>query len=116
MLGLAFKPGTDDVRNSPAVPIIRRLHEAGAAIRAFDPIVNGQFANTVRDVPLQFCANLPAALRDCDAVVIVTRWPQFEQLPQLIKDMQAPPLVIDGRRMLAPDSVPRYEGIGLRTQ
>jgi UDPglucose 6-dehydrogenase len=114
VLGLAFKPGTDDVRNSPAVPIIYRLAEEGAAIRAFDPIVNGQFANLVRGIPVQFCADLPAAVQDCDAVVIVTRWPQFEDVPQLIGKLAKPPLVIDGRRMLDPTSVPRYEGIGLR--
>ncbi len=115
VLGLAFKPGTDDVRHSPAAPIIRRLHEEGAEIRAFDPIVNGQFSRTLPDVPVQFCADLPAAVSDCDAVVIVTRWPQFEQVPQLVGKLKQPPLVIDGRRMLPPDSVPRYEGIGLRT-
>jgi UDPglucose 6-dehydrogenase/GDP-mannose 6-dehydrogenase len=114
VLGLAFKPHTDDVRNSPAVPIIRRLAEEGAAVRAYDPIVNGQFANLLPGTPLQFSANLSAAVRDCDVVIIVTRWPQFEQVPELIRELKHPPLVIDGRRMLPPHSVPRYEGIGLR--
>jgi UDPglucose 6-dehydrogenase len=114
VLGLAFKPSTDDVRNSPAVPIIRRLAEEGAAVRAYDPIVNGQFASLLPGTPLAFSANLAEAVRDCDALIIVTRWPQFEQVPELIRQLKNPPLVIDGRRMLSPDSVPRYEGIGLR--
>jgi UDPglucose 6-dehydrogenase len=114
VLGLAFKPNTDDVRNSPAVPIIRRLAEEGAAVCAYDPIVNGQFASLLPGTPLQFSADLSAAVHDCDIVIIVTRWPQFEQVPELIRELKNPPLVIDGRRMLSPHSVPRYEGIGLR--
>jgi UDPglucose 6-dehydrogenase/GDP-mannose 6-dehydrogenase len=112
VLGLAFKPGTDDVRESPALPIIQRLQERGAHVQAYDPIAT-ENARAVLDAQhLTFCPDLEAALRGVDAVLLVTSWPEFERLPQLLDGRASQPVVVDGRRMLDPESVARYEGIG----
>ena len=66
------------------------------------------------DAPVAYASSSPEnAVADGDAVVLVTRWKQFEALPGLLAGRTSPPLVLDGRRLLAPQSVPRYAGIGL---
>ncbi|MCS6944484.1 MAG: UDP-glucose/GDP-mannose dehydrogenase family protein [Sutterellaceae bacterium] len=110
VLGVAFKEDTDDVRDSPALPIVRALLQHGARVTAYDPVarVNGQ-----RLLPpeVTWVEELEQALA-ADAVLLLTRWRQFERLPALLAARADPPLVVDGRRMLAPASVPRYDGIG----
>jgi UDPglucose 6-dehydrogenase len=113
VLGLAFKPGTDDMRESPSIPVVNALHEEQASISAYDPIAVDEARKTFPDVPIDYADSVSDAIRDADAIVIVTRWAEFEDLPDMIKSMSKPPLVIDGRRMLASTSVPRYAGIGL---
>jgi UDPglucose 6-dehydrogenase len=111
VLGLAFKPDTDDVRSSPAFPVIRLLREAGAEVAAHDPVVGPEALDGCGDVT--YVADLADAVKQADAVVIVTRWDQYLRLPELIGGLDPPPLVVDGRRMLGRDSVPSYTGIGL---
>ena len=113
VLGLAFKPDTDDVRESPAFPIIRQLLEAGAKVSAHDPIAIAAARRALADDRVRYADALGDAVAGADAVVVVTRWKQFEELPALIAKMPRTPLVFDGRRMLDRDSVPRYDGIGL---
>lgn len=114
VLGLAFKPGTDDVRESPALPVVRELLARGARVRAFDPVAMVEAQRVLDEDPrLTFAKSLPDALEGARAVVVLTRWPEFAELPRLLQDGPDPPLVVDGRRMLAPGSVARYEGIGL---
>ena len=115
ILGLAFKPGTSDIRESPALPVIRSLLEDGADLRAYDPAaldntraaLGPELSSAVR-----FTDDLARAVDGAAAAVILTSWPQLKTLPELLEPMDSPPLVIDGRRMLDPESVPRYEGIG----
>ena len=111
VLGLAFKPDTDDVRSSPAFPLLRLLREAGAEVTAHDPVVGPQVLDGAGDVT--YVADLADAIKQADAVVIVTRWDHYRRLPELIGQLEPPPLVVDGRRMLDKGSVPRYAGIGL---
>jgi UDPglucose 6-dehydrogenase len=111
VLGLAFKPDTDDVRCSPAFPALRLLREAGAEVTAHDPVVGPEALRGLEEV--SYAAELADAVKQADAVVIVTRWDQYRQLPELIGQLDPPPPVIDGRRMLDKTSVPRYAGIGL---
>jgi len=111
VLGLAFKPDTDDVRSSPAFPLLRLLREAGAEVTAHDPVVGPQALDGAGDVT--YVADLADAIKQADAVVIVTRWDHYRRLPELIGQLEPPPLVVDGRRMLDKSSVPRYAGIGL---
>ncbi|MEM6550576.1 MAG: UDP-glucose/GDP-mannose dehydrogenase family protein [Planctomycetota bacterium] len=112
VLGLAFKPGTDDVRLSPALPLIELLHAEGAKLTLYDPLVTAD-ADPRFGPPAHFAADLEDALAEQDAVMIVTRWDDFTAIPELVADHVHPPVVIDGRRILAPDAVPAYEGIGL---
>ena len=96
MLGLAFKPGTDDVRESPALPIIAELTGRGAAVRAFDPVaretggavLRGRKASTV-------VASLDEALAEADTAILVTRWEDFRALPS---SSPAAPPAAPGRR------------------
>jgi len=115
VLGLAFKPGTDDMRESPSIPIINALHDAGAAITAYDPIAAEEAQKLFVNIPMHYADNVEESVKGADAVVLVTRWAEFDDLPDIINAMDVAPLLIDGRRMIAKDAVPRYEGIGLST-
>lgn len=113
VLGLAFKPGTDDMRESPAIPIVRDLIREGSHVVAHDPIAIEE-AKAVLPEAVKFETSLDAALDGApSAVVIVTRWDEYRRLPQLLGDAAEQPLVVDARRMLEPGSVKRYVGIGL---
>ena len=111
VLGLAFKPDTDDVRCSPAFPILRLLRETGAEVTVHDPIVGPEALGGLGEVT--YVAELGDAVKQADAIVIVTRWEQYRRLPELIGQLDPPPLVVDGRRMLDKNSVPSYTGVGL---
>lgn len=111
VLGLAFKPGTDDIRLSPALPLIDLLHDQRVAVTLYDPLVTVD-ADPRFGPPARFAESLDDALDGCDAAMVVTRWDAFQRLPELLAQHSQPPVVIDGRRTLAPDSVPAYEGIG----
>jgi UDPglucose 6-dehydrogenase/GDP-mannose 6-dehydrogenase len=111
VLGLAFKPDTDDVRSSPAFPVIRLLREAGADVTAHDPVVGPEVLDGLGEVT--YVADLADAVKQAEAIVIVTRWDQYLRLPELIGQLDPPPLVVDGRRMLDKTSVPTYTGVGL---
>jgi UDPglucose 6-dehydrogenase len=112
VLGLAFKPDTDDVRESPAFPVVERLLAEGADLRVYDPVATEAFLDACPSPAPAAAATLADAL-DADAVVIVTRWNEFAEIPELLRARQTAPLVVDGRRMLDPHAVPRYAGVGL---
>jgi UDPglucose 6-dehydrogenase/GDP-mannose 6-dehydrogenase len=113
VLGLAFKPGTDDMRESPSIPIVNALHQAGATITAYDPIAAEEAQKLFVDIPMQYAKTVEEAVKGADAILLVTRWDEFSALPDIINGMDVAPLLIDGRRMIDKDAVPRYEGIGL---
>ncbi len=101
LLGLAYKPDTDDLRGSPAIELFRRLVAAGVHVRAYDP----QAMPAARAAhPDLVCAADPyEAAERADALVIATEWDQFRQLDwERIRDAMARPLVFDGRNLLAP--------------
>jgi len=110
VLGLAFKPDTDDLRESPAFPVIRRLRSAGARLTAFDPIARPHNHPDLQGVRL--ASSLEDSLHGAEAVVLVTRWAEFNRLPQLLAGSKV--LVVDGRRVLDRNSFGAYEGIGWR--
>jgi UDPglucose 6-dehydrogenase/GDP-mannose 6-dehydrogenase len=113
VLGLAFKPDTDDVRESPAIPIIRHLLAEGATILAYDPVAIPE-ARKIPDVQdVQFQNSLSEAVKDAEAIVLVTRWKEFEKLPGMLRGAKTQPVVVDGRRMLDKNSIVKYGGIGL---
>lgn len=110
VLGLAFKPDTDDVRESPAFPVLRALREAGALLTAYDPVARPAGHEALQGVTL--AGSLAEAVADADAVVLVTRWAEFNQLAQVLQAAGRSPLVVDGRRVLDPAAFAAYEGIG----
>ncbi len=113
VLGLAFKPETDDIRESPALPVVRRLVELGADVVAFDPIAEGEARKELAGLEVSYASTLAEAVEGVDGIALMTRWGEFERLPELLGGRDGQPLVVDGRRMLARDSVARYAGIGL---
>jgi UDPglucose 6-dehydrogenase len=113
VLGLAFKPDTDDLRESPAFPIIDQLLGEGAIVTAHDPVAMAPARQRINGQRVHFVEPLEQAIEAADAVLIVTRWDQFKALPEIIAARAKQPLVVDGRRMLARDSVAKYVGIGL---
>ena len=112
VLGLSFRPDTNDMRESPAIPVIRRLIEEKAVVRAYDPVA-GEEARRIFKDGVGLCASLEESLQGAEAVVLITRWKEFAKVPDLLARMPSPPVLVDGRRMLGKTSVPRYEGIGL---
>lgn len=114
VLGLAFKPGTDDMRESPAIPVVQALRSTGAALTLHDPVAVGTARAILGTDDLVYSANLAEAIADADAIVLLTRWPEYDALPELIRHATPQPLVIDGRRSIGRDDVSRYEGIGFR--
>jgi UDPglucose 6-dehydrogenase/GDP-mannose 6-dehydrogenase len=113
VLGLAFKPGTDDMRESPAIPIVQELLAGSAKVKAFDPVAMHEAQKLFENQPIQYCDTLAETIEDVDVVLILTRWDDFKVLPELLKGMATQPLVIDGRRMLNKHDIANYEGIGL---
>jgi UDPglucose 6-dehydrogenase len=116
LLGLAFKPGTDDMREAPSIVLASRLLAEGAVVRAWDPVADGgKLPGGVEVVD-----SVADAVRGADAAVIVTEWPELRALasPETHAAMTNP-LIVDGRNLLEPDEVRRagftYEGIGRRT-
>jgi len=110
VLGLAFKPDTDDLRESPAFPILRRLRAAGASLVAYDPVARPESHPDLCGVRL--AETLADALAEAEVVVLVTRWAEFAEVPDLLAELGRSPLVVDGRRVFRPAAFARYEGIG----
>lgn len=119
VLGLAFKPNTDDIREAPALRLIALLRAHGAHVKAYDPVA---MSNVQRVMPeeLQICSDPYQVAKDSDALVIATEWEEFKQLDfaRIHSDM-AYPLLIDGRNMLDVDEMHQlgftYFGIGKGT-
>jgi UDPglucose 6-dehydrogenase len=113
LLGLAFKPNTDDMREAPSVVLASRLLAEGADVRAYDPVAKP--GDLVRGVSL--CDSVLEAVSGVDAAVIVTDWQEFRSLasPEVREAMRRP-LIVDGRNLLDPDATRAagfdYEGIG----
>ena len=113
ILGLAFKPETDDMRESPAIPIIRLLLAEKAVIQAYDPVAIPEAKKLLSGEPVNYVSTLQECLGNVDVVVLVTSWKEFERVPELLKNASPQPLVLDGRRQLDKLAVARYAGIGL---
>ncbi|MCM2675722.1 UDP-glucose dehydrogenase family protein [Alkalicoccobacillus plakortidis] len=101
VLGLAFKPNTDDMRAAPARDIIPMLTSLGADVRAYDPIA---MQAAISYLPhITFASSWQEATRDADAVIILTDWNEFKELNlQELKNQLASPIVIDGRNLFEP--------------
>lgn len=102
LLGLAFKPNTDDMREAPSIDIVAKLQEAGATIRAYDPAAMTEAGHVMKDV--LFCDGPYHAIENSDALVIVTEWDQFRALDlDRVKSLLKEPKVADLRNIYKPD-------------
>jgi len=108
VLGLAFKPGTDDIRNSRAIPVIEGLQNRGAEIVAYDPVATENMRERFPDV--EYASNAAAALDGATAALVVTDWPEIADLDGEF-DSMATPVVIDGRRAIDRRDGIVYEGL-----
>jgi UDPglucose 6-dehydrogenase len=113
LLGLAFKPNTDDMRQAPSLVLASRLQTEGAVVHAWDPLVKSHPA--LDGVVME--SSLLDAVRDADAAVIVTEWPELAALASgEVREAMRTPLIVDGRNLLDPEAARAagfdYEGIG----
>jgi UDPglucose 6-dehydrogenase len=114
LLGLSFKPNTDDMREAPSIVLASRLLAEGADVRAWDPIVRG---DDKLPKAVEIVGSVLDAVRGADAAVIVTEWGELKTLatPE-VREAMANPLIVDGRNLLDPDETRAagftYEGIG----
>ena len=105
ILGLSFKPETDDMRDSPCLDIIPRLQEKGIKISAFDPVAMDEAKKIFKDI--EFAKNMDSCLKDSDALVILTEWNEFRSLsPSQLNGMKGN-ILIDMRNALNPNSFKR---------
>jgi UDPglucose 6-dehydrogenase len=118
VLGLTFKPETDDMRDAPSVPVISRLAEEGAAIRAFDPVGIEQ-ARPLLPAGVTYCQDAYDAVEDADALVIMTEWNEFRALsPTRLREVMRGRVVVDLRNVFDPQAMSQaglaYQGVGRR--
>jgi UDPglucose 6-dehydrogenase len=108
VLGLAFKPNTDDIRDSPSIPLITALQDLGAKVRAFDPAGMEQAKPALPAV--SYCASAYAAAEGADALVIATEWEQFRALDLgRLRSVMAQPVIVDLRNIYRADEMKRAE-------
>ena len=118
VLGLTFKPETDDMRDAPSVAIISRLVEEGAAIRAFDPVAM-EHARPLLPGSVAYCEDAYDAVQGADAVVVVTEWNEFRALsPVRVRDAMRGRVIVDLRNVFDPAAMAAaglaYQGVGRR--
>jgi len=117
LLGLAFKPDTDDLRDAPSLHLAGRLLQMGARVRAYDPIAMPACRKQQPDLKIRYCASVEEMAADADALVLVTEWQEFRglDLAKLARAM-ATPVLVDGRNLFHPVTALAagfdYTGIG----
>ena len=115
VLGLTFKPNTDDMREAPSIALITALQDMGARVRAFDPVGMNQARTFLKDVT--YCENAYDCAEAADALVIATEWEQFRALDlQRLRDLMSCPVVVDLRNIYRSEEFYRkgfaYTGVG----
>jgi UDPglucose 6-dehydrogenase len=101
VLGLAFKPNTDDLRESPAIEIIHLLQSEGARVKAYDPAANAVAASVLPGVEL--CSDAYAVAEGADALILVTPWSEFRRVDlERVRQSMRYPLLVDGRNLYDP--------------
>ena len=108
VLGLSFKPGTDDIRESRAIPVIEGLLERGADVVGYDPVATGEMRERFPEI--EYAASAGEALEDAVAAMVVTDWDEFAAIDQEF-DRMADPVVVDGRRIVSRREGLVYEGL-----
>lgn len=113
VLGLAFKPGTDDVRGSASLFIIDELLKEGCRVTVFDPQATDMGRKALTGKMVLFAKGLEEVVVGADAVLLMTSWPEFKEIPKILQKTSPSPLFIDGRRFINKSNVIKYRGIGL---
>jgi UDPglucose 6-dehydrogenase len=118
VLGLTFKPDTDDMRDAPSIPLITGLLDFGARVRAYDPV--GMQTARIDMPDIEYCDDAYACANNADALVIVTEWTQFRALDlRRLKRQMAHPVIVDLRNIYRPDEMAahgfNYDSIGRRS-
>lgn len=116
MLGLSFKPDTDDLRDAPAVDIARKLVERGAIVKAHDPVAMSRFKQENPDLPVTCTQTPEETAQDADALVLITEWPQFVKLDwHAVGKTMRSAILVDGRNVLDRERIKqagfRYVGL-----
>jgi UDPglucose 6-dehydrogenase len=116
LLGLAFKPNTDDMREAPSITIAELLINDGAAVKGYDPVAMEQ-ARRVISKGVKMAQDPYDLVSGCDAVVVVTDWNEFKQLDMArVRSLMKEPVIVDGRNIYDPDQMKqlgfRYRGVG----
>ena len=115
VLGLTFKPETDDMREAPSIPLVTGLLDLGAKVRAYDPIGMEQAKHELPDI--EYCSDAYACAKEADALVIVTEWVQFRALDlKRLKREMANPVIVDLRNIYRSEDMEAlgfiYESVG----
>lgn len=115
ILGLAFKPNTDDMREAPSIDIIRQLQQEGVQIKAYDPQAMKNAGRILHNI--EYCPSPYEAAKDSDALIIVTEWEEFKNLDLLrIKQLLKQPVIVDSRNVFDPAKIKAsgfsYIGVG----
>ena len=115
VLGLTFKPNTDDMREAPSIALITALQDMGAAVRAYDPVGMEQAKSLLPDI--DYASSAYTCAEGADALVIITEWEQFRALDMgRLKDIMARPVVVDLRNVYRPDDMAKhgfvYQAVG----
>ncbi len=117
VLGLAFKPNTDDMRDAPAIDIIHTLVAQGARVQAYDPVACETGRAAIGEHHVTYCTDAYAAATGADALIIVTHWNEFKALnPVRLHGIMRRPIIVDGRNIYQPEVMARsgfiYRGVG----
>jgi UDPglucose 6-dehydrogenase len=117
LLGLAFKPDTDDLRDAPSLYIAEKLLQMGARVRAYDPIAMDACRKQREDLKIRYCENAQELAADADALVVVTEWKEFRDLDlAALAGVMATAILVDGRNLYDPERACAagfdYTGIG----
>ena len=119
VLGLSFKPNTDDVRESRSIAICKAMLEEGASVRAYDPVAGAQSAKALRHERIAYCKDSYQAAEGCDALVVATEWNEFRNVDLgRIKSLMQGDLLVDARNIYDSSKANgagfRYMGMGRR--
>ena len=117
LLGLAFKPNTDDLRDAPSLQIAERLLQMGARVKAYDPIAMQVCKEQNPALKITYCDDAMALADKADALVVITEWPEFRELSlPLLAQRMSHAVMVDGRNLYSPEEARRagfdYTGIG----
>ena len=117
LLGLAFKPDTDDLRDAPSLYIAERLLQMGARIKAYDPIAMDASRQQRSDLKIRYCDSVREVAEEADALVVVTEWSEFGDIDlAALAPLMGKPILVDGRNVFSPEAAAAagfdYIGVG----